>query len=172
MHPISRFSNVSVPTITLVVWALSAIFPAEALAKSARFAGIVMRIHDGDTISVSRSGSVEEVHLAGVDCPELGQAFGAKAKRFTERVASGQMVSVRLEGRDEKGRTLGVVTLPDGRSLNRELVSAGLAWKVKTSKNKTVTQLEKDARRAKRGLWSDAAPTPPWEYRKAKSAKR
>jgi endonuclease YncB( thermonuclease family) len=82
------------------------------------------------------------------------------------------MVSVRLEGRDEKGRAPGVVTLPDGRSLNRELVSAGLAWKVKTSKNKTVAQLEQDARRAKRGLWSDANPTPPWEFRRAKCAKR
>jgi endonuclease YncB( thermonuclease family) len=52
------------------------------------------------------------------------------------------------------------------------LVSAGLAWKVKTSKNKTVAQLEQDARRAKRGLWSDANPTPPWEFRRAKCAKR
>jgi len=27
--------------------------------------------------------------------------------------------------------------------------------------------LEKDAREAKKGLWVDPAPIPPWEYRKA-----
>jgi endonuclease YncB( thermonuclease family) len=131
-----------------------------------------MRIHDGDTISVSRGSAVEDVQLAGIDCPELRQSFGARAKGLTERLASGQMVQVRAQGRDDNGRLLGVVILPDGRTLNRELVAAGLAWKVKESKNKTVAQLEKDARRAKRGLWSEANPTPPWEYRKSKSAKR
>jgi endonuclease YncB( thermonuclease family) len=146
--------------------------PSQAISASATFSGIVMRIHDGDTISVSRGSAVEDVQLAGIDCPELRQSFGARAKGLTERLASGQMVQVRAQGRDDNGRLLGVVILPDGRTLNRELVAAGLAWKVKESKNKTVAQLEKDARRAKRGLWSEANPTPPWEYRKSKSAKR
>jgi endonuclease YncB( thermonuclease family) len=172
MHPISRISSASQPTAALVVWAITTLFPAQALAKSEIFAGVVMRIHDGDTISVSRLSHVEEIHLAGIDCPELRQSYGARAKRFTERLASGQTVSVRTQGRDDKGRMLGVVILPDGRSLNRELVAAGLAWKVKESRNKQITQLEKDARRAKRGLWADSKPIPPWEHRKAKSAKR
>jgi endonuclease YncB( thermonuclease family) len=156
----------------LFVWAVATLVPSQALSASATFSGIVMRVQDGDTISVSRGSRVEDVHLAGIDCPELRQSFGASAKKFTERLASGQMVLVRAQGRDDNGNVLGVVILPDGRTLNRELVAAGLAWKLKESKNKTVAQLEKDARRAKRGLWSDATPTSPWEYRKARSAKR
>lgn len=65
-----------------------------------------------------------------------------------------------------------MVLLPDGRSLNRELVAAGLAWRIKESKSKELAKLEKDARRAKRGLWADAKPTPPWTYRKVRNAKR
>jgi endonuclease YncB( thermonuclease family) len=152
--------------------AFAALFPAPVFAKSFTFAGVVVKIHDGDTISVVRRGHAERVRLAGIDCPELRQAFGNRAKNLTSRLASGQMVTVHVQGSDDYGRKLGVVTLPDGRSLNRELVAAGLAWKVKTSKNKQVAKLENDARRAKRGLWADADPTPPWEYRKAKSAKR
>jgi endonuclease YncB( thermonuclease family) len=146
--------------------------PSPAQAGSSTFSGIVMRVHDGDTISVSRRDHVEDVQLAGIDSPELRQSFGSRAKQFTERLASGQTVTVRAQGTDDQGRMLAVVTLPNGRSLNRELVGAGLAWKLKESKNKQLTQLEKDARRAKRGLWSVTKPTPPWEYRKAKSAKR
>jgi len=161
-----------------LVWAcvlavsLAVLVPAPALARSFTFAGVVVKIHDGDTISVVRRGHAEEVRLAGIDCPELRQAFGPRAKNFTSQLASGQMVTVRVQGTDDRGRHLAVVVLPDGRSLNRELVAAGLAWKIKTSKNKELTKLERSARSAKRGLWADADPTPPWEYRKARNAKR
>lgn len=157
---------VSVFAVTL------ALLPAPGFAKTFTFAGVVVKIHDGDTISVVRRGHAEKVRLAGIDCPELRQSFGHRAKNFTSRLASGQMVTVRVQGSDDYGRRLGVVLLPDGRSLNGELVAAGLAWKMKTSKNKQLVQLEQTARRAKRGLWADDDPTPPWEYRKTRSAKR
>lgn len=158
--------------VLVLAWTAAILFPVPAFAKSFRFAGIVIKIHDGDTISVVRRGHAEKVRLAGIDCPELRQAFGQRAKNFTSSLAAGQMVAVHVQGKDEHDRHLGVVTLPDGRVLNRELVKAGMAWRAKGSKNKQVSQLEKDARRAKRGLWSETDPTPPWEYRKVRNAKR
>lgn len=156
----------------IVIWTIATLLPVPVYAKAFTFGGVVVKIHDGDTISVVRRGHAEKVRLAGIDCPELRQSYGNRAKQFTSGLASGQMVTVRVQSSDDSGRLVGVVTLPDGRSLNRELVAAGLAWKLKESKNKQLTQLEKDARRAKRGLWSDAKPTPPWEYRKVKNTKR
>lgn len=156
----------------LLTWALLTLLPDPAFAKAFTFGGVVVKIHDGDTISVVRRGHAEKVRLAGIDCPELGQAFGQRAKNLTTRLASGQMVTVRVLGSDDKGRRIGLVLLPDGRSLNRELVAAGLAWRVKESKSKKLAQLQNDARRAKRGLWTDAKPTPPWEHRKVRSPKR
>ncbi len=69
--------------------------------------------------------------------------------------------------RDRYGRTVGVVLLPDGRSLNHELVRAGLAWWYRryAPDDETLAQLERDARGAERGLWADAEPVPPWEWR-------
>lgn len=158
--------------VTILAWTITMLLPIPAVAKPFKFAGIVVKIHDGDTISVVRRGQAVTVRLAGIDCPELRQSFGRRARNFTSRLASGQMVAVHVQGTDDRNGRLGVVTLPDGRSLNRELVKAGLAWRAKASKNKRIAQLEKDARRAKRGLWAETKPIPPWQYRKVTNATR
>lgn len=73
---------------------------------------------------------------------------------------------------DKYGRTVADVILPDGRVLNRELVSAGLAWWYRRySQDKSLRQLEEQARSAKRGLWADPNPIPPWCYRKLKKGR-
>ena len=68
---------------------------------------------------------------------------------------------------DRFGRTVGEVTLLDGRILNRELLSAGLAWWYrKYSKDQSLADLEQKAREKKIGLWQDENPIPPWEFRR------
>ncbi len=53
-------------------------------------------------------------------------------------------------------RTVGVVLLPDGRSLNHELVRAGLAWMYRRYTNdQSLSDLEEEAQGARRGLWAD-----------------
>ncbi len=68
---------------------------------------------------------------------------------------------------DRYGRTIGEVSLPDGRVLNRELVKAGFAWWYRryAPEDVRLEQLENEAREAGRGLWADAEPVPPWEWR-------
>jgi micrococcal nuclease len=60
--------------------------------------------------------------------------------------------------------------LPDNQLLNHELVKEGFAWWYKryALENTILEQLERDARKAKRGLWIDKEPVPPWEWRKNK----
>lgn len=81
----------------------------------------------------------------------------------------GKEVTVKTAGRDNYGRTLGTVLLADGRNLNRELVRAGLAWWYHYfSADSSLGDIEKEARAARRGLWHDPHPVPPWEYRMKK----
>jgi endonuclease YncB( thermonuclease family) len=63
---------------------------------------------------------------------------------------------------------LAEVILPDGRNLNHELVKAGLGWWFRkyAPHDEELEQLEKEARAAKRGLWSDPHANLPWEFRK------
>ncbi len=136
------------------------------VAAAEEFAGRVVGITDGDTISVLRAGRAEIVRLQGVDAPEKRQAYGDRARRFVADLAFDQTVIVRTTGRDRNGRLLGEVVLPDGRSLNQELVRAGYAWWFrKYSRDVRLARLEEEARQGRQGLWADQVPEPPWEYR-------
>ncbi len=134
----------------------------------------VVGVSDGDTITVLHDGKAERIRLHGIDCPEKRQAFGNRAKQFTSTLVFGTTVTVQVMDRDRYGRTVGVVLLPDGRSLNHELVRAGFAWWYwrYTPDDETLAQLEREARAAKRGLWADPNPVPPWTWRTMRRRER
>lgn len=129
--------------------------------------GQVVRVLDGDTIEVLMGGRTVRVRLHGVDCPERGQAFGTAARRFTAELCFRRTVGLRSYQTDRYGRLLADVVLPDGRVLNHELLRAGLAWWYRqyAPADATLAALEAEARAARRGLWAEADPLPPWEYR-------
>lgn len=79
-------------------------------------------------------------------------------------------MTVRVRDIDRYKRTVAEVILPDGRNLNQETVSAGLAWWYRqySRHDQDLEQLEEEARSAKRGLWADKDPVPPWEFRHKK----
>jgi endonuclease YncB( thermonuclease family) len=132
------------------------------------FTGKVVGVSDGDIISVMRGGRAVKVRLHGIDCPEKKQAFGTRAKRFTSEMAFGMEVEIRVQTTDRYGRIVGEVILPDGISLNKQLVYLGLAWWYRkyAPNDRTLKALEAGAREAKRGLWADEDPVPPWEWRR------
>jgi micrococcal nuclease len=152
------------------VWLARLAFVIAALAlrsQGAEFRVNVIGIVDGDTIEVLHNGRPERVRLVGIDSPERNQAFGSRARQFTGKQVFRQIVTVRSAGSDPYGRTLGEVILPDGRSLNRELVANGLAWHYRRfSADRELARLEEEARAARRGLWSDPHAIPPWEFRR------
>ena len=125
-------------------------------------------VSDGDTITVMHNGKGERIRLHGIDCPEKRQAFGNRAKQFTSTLVFGKTVTVQVMDRDRYGRTVGEVLLPDGRSLNRELVRAEFAWWYRryAPDDETLDQLEHEARGTQRGLWADPHAVPPWEWRR------
>ncbi len=114
---------------------------ASAPAVVQEFTGKVVGVSDGDTITVLHNGKGERIRLHGIDCPEKRQAFGKRAKQFTSKLVFGKTVTVQFVDRDRYGRTVGVVLLPDGRSLNHELVRAGLAWMYRRYTNDPISCL-------------------------------
>ena len=141
--------------------------PAAAREAKAQWSCTVVGVSDGDTVQVLREGKAVKVRLFGVDTPERAQAYGSRAKQFTSDVVFGKTVAVLARDRDRYGRAAADLVLPDGRSFNHELVRAGLAWWYRHySKDPTLEALEAEARAARRGLWADADPTPPWEFRR------
>jgi endonuclease YncB( thermonuclease family) len=138
--------------------------------QAADFSGPVISVLDGDTLEVLHNNRAERIRLSGIDCPEKGQAFGQRAKQAASALAFGKEVTLQTHGLDKYGRTLADVLLPDGTNVNYTLVKDGWCWWYrKYAPGDTVLEgLEKEARDAKKGLWVDPAPSPPWVYRKAR----
>lgn len=134
--------------------------------------GAVVGISDGDTITVLDSNKTQhKVRLAGIDAPEKAQAFGERSKQHLSDLVFGKKVIVDWNKTDKYGRTVGKVIV-NGQDANLGQVQAGLAWHYKqyekeqlASDRSSYAQAEIDARTRKVGLWHDAAPTPPWDFR-------
>ena len=135
--------------------------------------GKVVSITDGDTIVIRPSqGPSVKVRLIGIDAPERGQAFGTRARQELGDLIAGQVVEVIGTERDRYGRLLGDVR-HDGRSINLEMIRLGMAWAyVEFKPPPEFIKAEAEARTARRGLWADKSPVPPWTYRRNQRAKR
>lgn len=141
----------------------------QASAFAEEFNGRVVRVSDGDTITVLSEGVLHKIRLSGIDCPEKSQAFGQRAKEFTAEHSFAQDVKIISTGHDKYRRTIGEVILPDGQNLNNLLLANGYAWWYqKFSHDQARHQLEDNARRLKLGLWADPQPSAPWDFRKTK----
>lgn len=101
-------SGLKAPTLILIVVVAGL---ASTLAIAGGFTGKVVRVIDGDSISVMHDGKAEQVRLNGIDCPEKGQAFGKRAKQATSSLAFGKDVTVDAKTTDRYGRTVADVTV-------------------------------------------------------------
>ncbi|GIZ51097.1 thermonuclease family protein [Noviherbaspirillum aridicola] len=148
------------------LWPLTGLHAAE-------LTGRVVSIADGDTLTVLVEGRQQyKIRLAGIDAPERRQAFGERARQHLSELAFGQTVQVEWNKADRYGRVIGKVRV-SGRDVNLDMVGAGMAWHYKAYATEqsprdqnTYGAAESAARRAKRGLWRDADPLAPWEFRR------
>ena len=82
-------------TATLSLFFSFALLTSQTLA--ADFAGRVVGVADGDTITVLHNGKGERIRLHGIDCPEKRQAFGNRAKQFTSNLVFAKTVTVQVD---------------------------------------------------------------------------
>ena len=147
-------------------------------------AGKVVGVSDGDTITVLDSDKRQhKIRVAGIDAPETNQAFGQRSKESLSRVVFGKEVEVQWSKHDRYQRIVGKVMVaepgcqrPDcAKTLDAGLgqVTAGFAWwyrkyaKEQSAEDaRSYETAEQEARARRVGLWRDAEPTPPWDWRK------
>lgn len=135
--------------------------------------GRVVGVADGDTLTVlDGSKQQHKIRLDGIDAPEKAQPFGQRSKQSLSDLAYNRNVQVQTHKRDRYGRVVGKVLL-DGTDLNLHQINRGLAWHYKAYAQEQSREdrvryaaAEEVARSEKRGLWRDAEPTPPWDWRK------
>jgi len=128
----------------------------------------VIGVSDGDTLTVLRGRTQDRIRLHGIDAPETGQDYGSRAKQVASDLAFGKSVTARPVDKDRYGRTVAEVILPDGRSMNREMVGQGAAWWYRqfAPADFRLDRLESEAKAAHRSLWAQPNPVPPWTWPK------
>ncbi len=145
--------------------------------KESRFFFKVIRVLDGNTVVVSREGSAPvRIRLIGVLAPYSAsrdpyspESVEASRKRL-EKLLLGRKVKLRYEKQksDAKKRVLAYLHTREGRFVNEVIIREGYARavRVKGFDKEIMDRLakaEKEARKARRGLWSDERnliPTP------------
>lgn len=136
-------------------------------AQQKPFSAKVIAVMDGDTVMVEHAKKRVTIRLAGIDAPERTQAYGDVARdALTGRVLRKEVLIV-PHVIDDYGRTVATLEL-NGVNINQEQVRKGYAWDYSFHHaDRQMVALQNEARAAKRGLWSESNPLPPWEYRKA-----
>jgi micrococcal nuclease len=141
---------------------------AACTPTSDQLTGKVIGVSDGDTIKILVNKKQVTVRLEGIDAPEAKQSFGTKSKQALSDMIFGREVTITDTSDDRYGRTLGTVML-GSTNINAKMIEDGWAWHYeKYNKDKRMAELEKEAKAAKRGLWADSNPLPPWEFRARK----
>jgi len=141
--------------------------------------GRIVRIADGDTVTLLDSSNAQHrIRLQGIDAPESHQDFGAQSKKSLSDMIFDRQVTAACDKTDQYGREVCKIVF-DGKDINLEQVKAGMAWHYKEYEREqslTDQQLyaraEEEARNTRRGLWADANPIEPSEFRREEKRER
>jgi endonuclease YncB( thermonuclease family) len=148
-------------------------------ASADTLTGRIVKVADGDTITVLQDNTQHRIRLQGIDAPERKQPYGNASRKHLASLVAGKTVTVQWNKRDRYGRIVGKVlytlvwhTSTDEVDVCLEQVKAGYAWHFKRYQHEQspedrqlYAQAEDEARVNEKGLWRDKNPIPPWEWR-------
>ena len=169
----SFWEGCSIRSPVLILTQAILLFCLTCTPSLAGFSGPVVSVLDDDTIEVLHNQHPERIRLSGIDCPGKGQAYGKEAKQTASSLVFSKEVTAQMHGHDKYTRILGDVILADGMSLNRKLVKEGRCWWYRkyAPESGELERLEREVKKAKKGLWVDPAPIPPWTIAKLDAGK-
>lgn len=131
----------------------------------------VIKVVDGDTLSVNIDGNTQTLRLIGIDTPETVhpskpvECFGIEASNKAKQVLNGQSVRIEQDSTqgdyDKYNRLLVYVFLKDGTNFNKLMIEEGYGYEytydLPYKYQSEFKQAEEQAKVLKKGLWADNA---------------
>lgn len=141
-------------------------------ASAGILSGRVVGVSDGDTITVLADAREQKVRLAGIDAPEKRQPYGMASKKHLSDLIYGKAITLECGKMDRYKRHICIVLL-EGQDVCLLQLKSGMAWWYRKYASEQTVQnraayasAEEEAQLAKRGLWVDRNPVPPWDWRR------
>lgn len=153
----SSFGDIILATL-IGIWVV--FWVDAAVATQEHFSARVVRVIDGDTLVIGHEfRGTSRFRILGIDCPESGERLAKEATNLTAKMVEGKQIEFAGHGHDRYGRLV-VEVWVDGESLALALLSAGLAryWREYAPGYMDYEAAEREARAARRGIWSTASP--------------
>ena len=98
------------------------------LAQAETLLGRVVKITDGDTVTVlDACQTSHKGRLSGIDAPESIQPFGKRSREHLSSLLAGQQVEVDWHKCDRYGGIVGKI-VANGRDVNLAQIRVGMAW--------------------------------------------
>ena len=124
----------------------------------------VVGVQDGDTVTcLDDLNQQRKIGLADIDAPEIAQDYGKTSREALAGMVFGRTVEA-VDGPAGTGGPTARLFV-DGLDVSRQMVATGNAWQDPSSQDRSLGNDQAQAKGAKLGLWTDPAPTPPWQYR-------
>jgi len=141
------------------------------VSAAALLLGLVVAISDGDTLTLLDDQKRQvKIRLAEIDAPEKKQPFGTRSRQSLGELCHEKRAEVRVTDRDRYGRTVGRVSCA-GVDANAEQVRRGMAWVYdQYAHDQNLFTLQREAQDKRRGLWADAHPVRPSDWRRGSPA--
>ncbi len=131
----------------------------------------VIKVVDGDTVTVETNGVRETIRIIGINTPETVdprkpvECFGQEASARAHELLDNQTVTLEADAtqgeRDKYDRLLRYVFLSNGSDFGKQMISEGYAYEYTYSTPYKYQQdyktSQSDAESAKRGLWANGA---------------
>lgn len=136
-------------------------------AHSEQIIGRVVRVIDGDTVSVVEANNTQHrIRLSQIDAPETKQAYSSVSKEALSALIANQEVLVKVDGIDSYKRVLGELFIAD-QNVNLYMVRNGYAWAYTAYVTDThYFEAQELAQKEQRGLWADPHAIAPWDFRR------
>jgi endonuclease YncB( thermonuclease family) len=159
-----------------------------ARAQTTLISGIVVKVRDGDTVQMlTDSGQRIEVRLNAIDAPEKaggtsrGQPHAERARIHLAQLVLRRRATLHRTTMDRYGRHVGMLAIDTSEGkvdAGWWQLRSGFAWvylryleEIPLRLRSTYRDAEAHARAQRLGLWSDARPVPPWEWRRRQTVR-
>lgn len=168
---------------------LSALLSIPLLAAAETRTCLVVGVSDGDTLTARCGvpGSYEQIKVRfnGIDAPEKKQPFGERSKQAMSDLVYMKDVELDCFKTDRYGRSVCKVMVapasapagPKTLDAGLAMITVGMAWWYRAYSREQTPQergqyefAETEARAKRAGLWRDADPVAPWDWRKERRA--